>query len=387
MGPVPGTIPPMLSLLLLTACAPTTPSPVPAVPWDLAPVPPDRERRPAPVLTLSGPSEVILGDTADLVVTGAAADERVYLVVASGVGGGPCPAGLGGLCLEVTLPVYTVLDAFSDGSGTATFTIPLPAFAPAGTTAAVQALIVRGMSGVDTVASTPHALVAIAPPIDTGPVACVDDTAIPPGPPDPDPASTWTLTQLDVIDASEAILPYDHHHATIAVAPDGHFAVGYDEGDVPLARVKISLFDPTGTPLVTDLILDFLYAYAPGRPDVAWSGDSWLLSYSNATEVYLVELDVDGTLLDTIGPINVSVGTAEFQGMPDIALDGDGSGFSIVYMFGSDTDEPKGSYYQRRYDGTLTPLSDESLVSESPLDASPPDSAADRDGSGTEAPR
>jgi predicted esterase len=69
-------------------------------------------------------------------------------------GAGPCPPALGGECLDLVNPVVmTRITVASDGTGTATLGVPdLPQLN--GATACFQAVVVRGVGGVDTELST-----------------------------------------------------------------------------------------------------------------------------------------------------------------------------------------------------------------------------------------
>lgn len=91
------------------------------------------------------------GQPADLTVTGANPAERVYFIYSTaGTGSGPCPPALGGLCLDLRLPVMQLGSAVADGGGTAVITIEIPAQAPL-ITVHTQAAIRRGAGGADSV--------------------------------------------------------------------------------------------------------------------------------------------------------------------------------------------------------------------------------------------
>ncbi len=91
------------------------------------------------------------GQPADLTVTGANPAERVYFIYSTaGTGSGPCPPALGGLCLDLRLPVMQLGSAVADGGGTAIMTIEIPAQAPL-ITVHTQAAIRRGAGGADSV--------------------------------------------------------------------------------------------------------------------------------------------------------------------------------------------------------------------------------------------
>jgi hypothetical protein len=369
--------------MLLACFRLSTPTPDLALPWDSTEVDADAVVRPPPTLTLYAPDELPRGRTSPIQVEGAAADETVYLIASSALGAGPCHRGLGGHCLGITGPIKHVQSMAADGSGVASFDMVVPPRLSAGMEIATQAFIVRGFMGADTVSSEPDLMVVTTDTgaVDTAAEDCRYDTATPPDelPGDPDP--TWTLTREFDIPASDALLVYDHHHATVGTSADGSFMVAWDEGDAPIARVKATLFDASGEPILNDFFVGYLGDYVPGRPDIAAQvGGGWFIAYSTATEVWSVGYDALGVEIERVGPVNTADGTAEFQGMPDIAMDGDGSGFTIMYMFGDEDVEPMGRYYLRRYRADLTPLTDERLVAVSTLDPSPPDAAPVGDG-------
>ena len=92
---------------------------------------------------------LVLGQSVTLTVTNAAPGERVHFVYSTvGLGVGPCPPALGGLCLDILDPVVRLGDSLAGGNGTAAFVGNVPATAPL-VTVHTQAAIPRGFGGVD----------------------------------------------------------------------------------------------------------------------------------------------------------------------------------------------------------------------------------------------
>ncbi|MCA9494837.1 MAG: hypothetical protein KC621_33140, partial [Myxococcales bacterium] len=56
-------------------------------------------------LTVDAPPSVIVGRSAEVLVSGASPGDTVYLVAGGSAGGGPCPVGLGGPCLDIAAPL------------------------------------------------------------------------------------------------------------------------------------------------------------------------------------------------------------------------------------------------------------------------------------------
>ena len=111
--------------------------------------------RAAAGLTLTTTNSWVPGATADLSVTGAAPGESIYFAVtAQGTGMGPCPAGLGGHCLDLLSPIL-LGDVTADANGIAEMSVALPANLALGTVLDFQAIAVRGFGGVDSVLSPP----------------------------------------------------------------------------------------------------------------------------------------------------------------------------------------------------------------------------------------
>ena len=74
------------------------------------------------------------GSTLTTTVTDANPNETVHLVRASGSGSGPCPAALGGLCLDLdTNRAVLLTQVVTDSSGDGQYLLTLPASVPAGT--------------------------------------------------------------------------------------------------------------------------------------------------------------------------------------------------------------------------------------------------------------
>lgn len=112
------------------------------------------EAAPVPEMTLSFDGGVVLGEEVSVVVQGTLGEgERIYLVGGlQGEGPGRCPRGLGGQCLGVLAP-FLLADATADEAGQASFVVPLPPAAQAGGTFTLQAAVVRGLRGRDSLLS------------------------------------------------------------------------------------------------------------------------------------------------------------------------------------------------------------------------------------------
>lgn len=108
------------------------------------------EAPPPPVVTLDAPAHLVVGAANTFTVTGPLAPgERVYLLGSRSAGAGPCPAALGGACLGLLPPVRILAEAEYDGSS-ASPAWTVPANLGAGRSLSFQAVVVRGLSGVDT---------------------------------------------------------------------------------------------------------------------------------------------------------------------------------------------------------------------------------------------
>jgi hypothetical protein len=163
------------------------------------------------------------GDDAVLEIGGAYVGETIYLLASrAGVGAGPCDPLLGGQCLGIRGPVrlLTTIGAYPGGS--TTLTMPVPDTLPIGIEVGLQAVVVRGYSGADSLLS-PSVTVEIGPgPQDTGGAGCPAEMAELPG---------------DVcIDRWEAHLvgqsPYDVPTAGVAASAPGTVPQAYISGDV-----------------------------------------------------------------------------------------------------------------------------------------------------------
>jgi len=98
-------------------------------------------------------TDVIPGQDTVLTVTSADPGETVrFLRGTQGTGQGPCPAALGGMCLELVSPVI-MGSAVADANGIAEFTFGVPAGVPNGAEIWFEAVAARGQGGVDSVGS------------------------------------------------------------------------------------------------------------------------------------------------------------------------------------------------------------------------------------------
>lgn len=106
--------------LVLAACG------APGASFELPP----EQLPPPPGLTLSsGPW--VRGAVVTVVVGGVDTGATVRLAAsAGGLGGGPCPAPLGGLCLDLAGTLHMLGAAVGDGAGEATFTVQVPGGLP-----------------------------------------------------------------------------------------------------------------------------------------------------------------------------------------------------------------------------------------------------------------
>jgi len=99
-------------------------------------------------------SQLSPGSEATWTATGAEPGERVRIfATTSGLGAGPCPAPLGGLCLDLLTPIRSLGTATADANGTASLTLALPDSFPVGETVQSQAVILRGDGGNDSIKS------------------------------------------------------------------------------------------------------------------------------------------------------------------------------------------------------------------------------------------
>ncbi len=77
-----------------------------------------------------------------------------YLGSLAGVGPGPCPASIGGNCADLIAPVV-LGSVTADASGIATFPLVVPGTLATGTDVHLQSLVIRGLSGANSILSTP----------------------------------------------------------------------------------------------------------------------------------------------------------------------------------------------------------------------------------------
>jgi hypothetical protein len=84
-----------------------------------------------------------------------------FAATVAGIGPGPCPAALGGHCLDLLSP-QLLGSAVADATGVATFVVPLPAALTLGTTVHTQAVAVRGIGGSQSVLSPPLSATLVA---------------------------------------------------------------------------------------------------------------------------------------------------------------------------------------------------------------------------------
>ena len=102
----------------------------------------DEVSPPPLILSVSGFAP---GGTLEVSVEGANPGDTVWFLRSSSVGPGPCPAGLGGLCLDLKRPILMGRTT-ADPLGTAEVVVPLPATVVSGMTMHVQALASDGIA-------------------------------------------------------------------------------------------------------------------------------------------------------------------------------------------------------------------------------------------------
>jgi len=98
-------------------------------------------------------SPLARGQAGTLTLQNAAPGERVDFVLSlNGVGAGPCPPTLGGLCLDLLAPIVRIGNVNADAFGVAVQTVSVPSGAPL-RTVHLQAIALRGIGGADSVKS------------------------------------------------------------------------------------------------------------------------------------------------------------------------------------------------------------------------------------------
>lgn len=144
----------LLPLMLMLAC-----SPAPFDPFadGVSPPPSQAVSQPVPELTITAASSVVVGESLTVTMTGnLAVGEVVYLGHSRTVSrGGFCPSALGSNCLALDPPVRLLGTATVVQTGTAQLTLNIPASAPGGASAWLQAAVIRGLGGQGSVISNP----------------------------------------------------------------------------------------------------------------------------------------------------------------------------------------------------------------------------------------
>ncbi|MEQ1504041.1 MAG: hypothetical protein ABMB14_17495 [Myxococcota bacterium] len=107
---------------------------------------------PVEAATLQPPLAIVPGTQATFTLVDGTPGQQARLV-RGGSGAGPCPGGLGGLCLSVSSP-SPVDSAVVDGSGRASFTVAIPQNAPLGF-GRFQAIELGATPSVSQVATVP----------------------------------------------------------------------------------------------------------------------------------------------------------------------------------------------------------------------------------------
>ena len=160
----------LVPFVLVAACAGPSLSPDAPADWEVAAT---DTRSPVPAIVLSEPT-VLIGETVEFTVTGdlAHGEEAHLLISYAGLGDGPCPAVVGGLCMDI---VQTVLagSAEVDEGGVATIAFDVPAEVPADRVVGFQAAVVRGVGGRNSIKS--NAVERVTTPVILG---CTDPGAL-----------------------------------------------------------------------------------------------------------------------------------------------------------------------------------------------------------------
>jgi hypothetical protein len=205
-----------LTLLALAACSSASSRPAQQLP---PPEPLDIEV-----------SALIPGYDGTITVRGLGAYEQAHVAMGFALGAGPCIPGAGGLCLEITQNPAYLGTADADADGTAVYTVAVPDTAPVGAEVAFQALAVRGIGGVDTLASPGTLAMLVDDDVDgdgfNALVDCDDDEpAAYPGAEERcdgiDNDCDGQVEPADAVALVDGRFPYDFVASAIASAPDG----------------------------------------------------------------------------------------------------------------------------------------------------------------------
>jgi cysteine-rich repeat protein len=261
---------------------------------------------------------VVPGRAMTMTVTGLHPNELVYIVRSTRVQpAGMCIAPLGGDCLDLRAPAVLLTDGVADAAGTAELTLTVPTSVPVGAPVALQAVALRGLSGVASVASPALDLTTTA-------AACGDGVV--------DPGETCDDGNLVSGDGCDAVcvaelcagptVPVDSHHVDLPITLGRTMAMALgDDGTLYLGGSTSSV-DPSMVVAAFDADLQPLWAHElPGRNDTVLRG---LAPHPNG--VYAVGTDQPG------GYYQIDART--------VSLDADGSlGWSRTYETGSWWDE------------------------------------------------
>ena len=187
-----------LFLISLVGCAV---EPQPETPSALA----DAQLPPMGWVTLSGPDHLVQGYDATFTVDGTIGyGEPVYIVGSGGApGAGPCPAALGGQCLEAINP--RILTSALYTGGPLEIAVPMPPNMAPGTTLTFQAVVIRGRRGSESVISA-----ATSGPLEAPAFGCTDDLA----------DNYDGAANLDDGSCTYTAWPCDSTHATITTQAD-----------------------------------------------------------------------------------------------------------------------------------------------------------------------
>lgn len=105
--------------------------------------------------------DLVVGSSVVVHFYGGLPGETAYLAGGTGIGVGPCPAALGGQCLDL-LGARLVDTAVTDADGHATFMVQVPAGATPGTSVALQVAVPRGVGGADSLVTEALATALVA---------------------------------------------------------------------------------------------------------------------------------------------------------------------------------------------------------------------------------